>query len=109
MPSKKKAVPATPTLESMALASQQPPKISRSPDFASHYVNHTGLLATSFDLSLIFGRITSAEQGSPPCVEQFLQVTMSYQHAKAVVDVLSQHLLAYEKLPFTATKSPAQP
>jgi hypothetical protein len=51
---------------------------------------------SAFDISLVFGEIVGAE-GEILNVEQRVRVTMSPQHAKALVMVLAQNLTNYEK------------
>jgi hypothetical protein len=69
-------------------------KIVRKPDIAMYYANSTGVLGTTYDFSLVFGRIGVAPSGEP-IVEQFALVTMSYQHALAVQALLKENLDAY--------------
>lgn len=92
----KKKAPSKKAPSGMTVQSQQDLVITRRPDFVAHYANNTGLLGTTFDLSLLFGRITDVKDGKV-LIDQFIQITMSYQHAKAVAKILQENLAKYEQ------------
>jgi hypothetical protein len=93
---KEEASAATAAAPAPTQGVQKAPQLLRRPDFQTFYVNHTGLLTTTFDVSLVGGRILAAE-GGQLMVEQFLQLTMSYQHAKAIGTLLLEQVEQYEK------------
>lgn len=88
MPKKQPTKPAT-------SANTVAPEIRRRSDFASHYVNHTGIQTTPWDISLFLGRIVDAAEGKI-VVDQFAQLSMSPQHAQAVLDLVGKALQHYE-------------
>lgn len=96
MSNEKKATKKGAAFGGVLVKSQQDLVLTKSPDFAMHYANNTGLVTTTFDLSLLFGRIIDIG-GGKVTVEQFAQITMSYQHAKAVSEILTDHLRKYEE------------
>jgi hypothetical protein len=67
------------------------------PEYRSVYANNVALGISAFDISLVFGEIMGSEDGKTVNVEQRVRVTMSPQHAKALVMVLAENLHNYEK------------
>ena len=76
-------------------APAKPALVHRATNFASYYVNNTSITGTPWDIALMLGRIVDIQDGAP-IVEQFAQVYMSPQHAKAVAELLTKQLAHYE-------------
>ncbi len=72
------------------------PTLNKLPDFRSYYANNTTFQVTPWDVTLTFGRITDIKDGLL-VVDQSAQVSVSLQHAKAIVEVLAKQLQAYEE------------
>jgi hypothetical protein len=72
-------------------------KFIRTPAFVSVYANNAQVRMTSFDLNCVFGEVTGDDPDGSLIVEQRVSVTMSPQHAKALVGVLQQHMTQYEE------------
>jgi hypothetical protein len=68
----------------------------RVPDFISFYANNAGFGINFFDLSIVFGQIVSPTNESM-LIEDRLAVTMSIEHAKALMMALQDMLATYEK------------
>jgi hypothetical protein len=68
----------------------------RSPHFLEAYSNNVGLAANFYDITLHFGKVTVSPEGKP-VVENTAAVTMSWEHAKALVAGLNHAIQDYEK------------
>jgi hypothetical protein len=76
---------------------QNPPRIElvKRPDYREEYANSVQVRANLWDFFLIFGRV---DQTSPDTVfiHNFQGVYVSPQQAKALLNVLQQHISQYE-------------
>ncbi len=68
----------------------------RVPDFVSVYANSAGFGINFFDLSIVFGQIVSPSNEAM-LIEDRIAVTMSIEHARALMVALQDTLAAYEK------------
>jgi hypothetical protein len=68
----------------------------RIPEFVSVYSNSAGFGINFFDLSIVFGQIVSPNIESM-LIEDRVAVTMSIEHARALMIALQDTLAAYEK------------
>lgn len=76
---------------------QNPPRIElvKRPDYREEYANSVQLRGNLWDFFLIFGRV---DQTSPDTVliQNFQGIYISPQQAKALLNVLQQHISQYE-------------
>lgn len=68
----------------------------RVPDFTQVYANSAGFGINFFDLSIVFGQIVSPSNDSM-LIEDKIVVTMSIEHARALMLALQDTLATYEK------------
>jgi hypothetical protein len=67
----------------------------RDSSFASVYCNSAGFSMTFYDLTMVFGQIlTTGPEG--PHIQDRAEVTMSLEHAKALLEALAKPLQDYE-------------
>ena len=67
----------------------------RSPNFLKIYSNAANIEVTAWDFNIVFGELRKADD--KPFIEQFVAITMSPQHAKALAGVLASNVNEYEK------------
>ena len=79
----------------------------REENFISTYANNAHVLASQYDLSLLFGQIMVNPDGEP-LLHEAASVTMTWEHAKRLRDVLTNVLDNYERTRH-AMKQPDQP
>lgn len=92
-------------------ASQQPSReveSRRSDTFLSLYANSVNIRLTPWDVQLIFGEILEADERKL-VIENHLAVTLSPQHAKALLNALSGQVQAYERQFGEIRYTPVQP
>lgn len=75
----------------------RPTKIISAENRFHAYSNHTGVASTNFDLKLLFGEIQSASESELIVIEHG-DVTMSPQHAKALLNNLALAINKYESM-----------
>jgi hypothetical protein len=76
---------------------QQQLESFKSDAFMSIYSNSANLEVTPWDFKFVFGALISQGPNKSPKIESRVEVVMSPQHAKAMLNVLSTHLQQYEK------------
>lgn len=81
----------------MSFPQPQQPRIEllKRPDYREEYANSVQVRANLWDFFLIFGRV---DQSSPDTVliHNFQGIYVSPQQAKALLNVLQQHISQYE-------------
>lgn len=104
MPRKKRE----PTSEEAQTPTADPQQLvfKRPPSFLTYYANNTNLMTTRFDLSLAFGRLTGEKEDGKPVIEQAVQITLSYEHAKAMVMLVAGAIQEREVLAAKAEQEP---
>jgi hypothetical protein len=75
--------------------SPEVPEVRRASQFVSVYANNVALRASNWDFRLTFGELI--DDGERGIVEQHVAVTMSPQHAKAMLLAFSDQVTRYEK------------
>ena len=70
----------------------------RAPGFTHFYTNNIGLAVNFYDIAFLFGQLALDEDAKSMLMEDQAMVTMSYEHAKALVKGLQEALENYEKL-----------
>jgi hypothetical protein len=70
---------------------------TRSEKFVSIYSNSANVEATPWDFRIVFGELQKTGAGQISKIEQHVAVTMSPQHAKALLGVLHKNVTEYEK------------
>jgi hypothetical protein len=68
-----------------------------SPAYVSYYANSIKLMATPFDVRLIFGELGPGRDFPTVVDEQKVSIVMSYEHAKAMMLILAKNLQNREK------------
>jgi len=70
-------------------------QLSNTPDYREHYANSVQIRVNLWDFFLLFGTVnqTSPDQVS---IQNFQGVYVSPQQAKALLNVLQQHVSQYE-------------
>jgi hypothetical protein len=94
---------------------QQQFETFQSEKFMSVYSNSANLEVTPWDFKFIFGAIVTQGSNKPPKIENRVEVVMSPQHAKVLLNIFATHLQEYEKRvgeiklpqPEPATEQPA--
>ena len=76
-----------------------------APNFLQVYANSASFGVNFFELSILFGQITTASP-SKMNVEERVTVTMSLEHAKALANALQEALTNYEKSHASIRKAP---
>lgn len=76
------------------LASAEP-TIVRANNYISIYSNNAQLQMSAFDMRMIFGESSSAENGQQ--IEQKISIVMSLHHAKVFAQMLSENIKLYEE------------
>lgn len=71
-------------------------KKHRSPDFRTAYCNVAAVGESFYDLTITFGTVNPGEEKEEPTVEEHTSVTMSWEHAKALLKILSERIDKYE-------------
>jgi Protein of unknown function (DUF3467) len=89
MPSKKKAAVESETVSGAEIRRR------KAADFRSLYANSAQVRTSFYDVSLVFGEI-SPEGDSIEC-EEHVQIVMSPQHAKVMLQILDRNLRTYEE------------
>lgn len=67
------------------------------PNFTKIYANNVGLGASNWDMNLTFGEIVGQHPDGKPMVEQKVKINMSKEFMKALSNLLSKNLEAYEQ------------
>lgn len=67
--------------------------------FVDLYVNHTQAQPSFNDLRMVMGAIVDnrGKREAPPVIEERVAVTMAWEHAKSLRDLLTRMIDAYEK------------
>jgi len=68
-----------------------------SDKFVSIYSNSVNLDVTPWDFKFVFGGLVGQGPNKPPKIENRVEVVMSPQHAKALLNIFTTHLHEYEK------------
>ncbi|MEO6050163.1 MAG: DUF3467 domain-containing protein [Pyrinomonadaceae bacterium] len=68
-----------------------------SEHFVKIYTNNVGVSATNWDTSLIFGEIMGLDQDGEPVVEQKVKVNMTREFMKALSNLLTANVKAFEE------------
>ncbi len=62
------------------------------------YANQAGLRPGPFDIALDFGYLAAGAEGEPPAGTQWIaRVAMSWEHARALHDLLGEQIRNYEE------------
>ena len=69
---------------------------ARSDSFVSTYANNTGLVATFYDVTLIFGKV-AVDPAATGVIEDHAAISMSWEHAKALVNGIRKAIEKYEE------------
>jgi hypothetical protein len=72
-------------------------EVKRSDDFVSFYMNSTQFGYSKWDVQMICGRLTISLDKNQHPSEEVAVITMTPQHAKAVLRALEVNLKLYEK------------
>ncbi len=71
---------------------------SQSSPFLNTYSNSANVAISFFDVKISFGDVKRIdEENGTIHIQDFVSVSMSPEHAKALLDLLSKHLDLYEK------------
>ncbi|HEV2200996.1 MAG TPA: DUF3467 domain-containing protein [Bryobacteraceae bacterium] len=79
-----------------------------SPNFLRIYANNAGFGINFFDLTIVFGEMVADADGKGMYTEDRVAVTMSLEHAQALMQALRQALDIYEKTHAPIRKVPGQ-
>ena len=77
----------------------------RATNFSQVYANNASFGITFFDFSITFGQILAPDPNSM-LVEDRATITMSLEHAKALMNALQETLVTYEKTHGPIRKAP---
>jgi Protein of unknown function (DUF3467) len=83
-------------LSELGLREQNSQISNKGDGFTKIYANNIEMNVTHWDMSLIFGEIVG-EEGDKPIVEQKVKVNMSKEFTKALLNLLTVNIAAYEK------------
>ncbi|MGD1216600.1 MAG: DUF3467 domain-containing protein [Terriglobales bacterium] len=75
----------------------QPLKYTRSEGFRKIYANSALLDVTPWDFVFTFGEMQRSDNAPPSHIENQVAITMSPQHAKALLNVMKTKIDEYEK------------
>ncbi len=89
-------VPSNKAIETTLNVSELPRK--KSADFVDTYSNNANLVAGFYDLKILFSNIIIGIPNEEPHIEDRAWVSLSWEHAKALRDILSERILDYEKI-----------
>ena len=84
--------------EGLSAAFQMATGMQRTGDAPVIYVNSAQVRVTPYDFQLLLGQTTEPGPGNTIVVNNLVTVVMSPQHAKALADILSRHVQAFEIL-----------
>jgi hypothetical protein len=79
-----------------------------APDYVSVYANNTKASSSFYDLRLNFGQVTVGPNETP-IIEEHASVTMTWEHVRALRDLLTRLLLDYEASNGSVRKPTDQP
>ena len=68
-----------------------------TPDYRDSYANSVQIRASVWDFLLVFGRLQPQASSSEVEVHNFQGIYLSPQQAKALVTILEQNIVQYEK------------
>jgi hypothetical protein len=66
-------------------------------NFRRVYSNNSNIAANFFDMTVLFGEVIIDPEGTDPFLNDEVAVTMSWEHAKALLDGLARALTDYEQ------------
>jgi len=69
----------------------------KAPDFKSVYANNAGSAATFHEVRLIFGQILAGPDEPETVLEHSVSVSMTWEHAAQLRDLLTRLIGGYEK------------
>ena len=69
----------------------------KAADFKSVYSNNAGSSATFHEVRLIFGQILAGPDQPTPVIEHSVSVSMTWEHALQLRDLLSRLITGFEK------------
>lgn len=72
--------------------------VKRSPEFVSLYINNTRFGYSKWDIQMLCGRISVTTVPDITPVEELAVISMSPQHAKAVLKALEGNIKIYEEV-----------
>ncbi len=81
---------------SMAIPIQPNVKLVNAPEYREHYANSVQIRVNVWDFFLVFGTLQQQNEREVE-VRNFQGVYLSPQQAKALLNVLQQNVLSYEK------------
>jgi hypothetical protein len=105
MPSKKAAAHSSGSIQGNHTSKSKPPEKEvrivdlpheDAPGFVSVFTDTCGFATNFYSVTLVFGGVVS-RQAKGPYVEDRAAVAMSWEHAKALADILTSNIEAYEK------------
>lgn len=69
----------------------------KSPSYMNLYANSCNLEVSPWDFKFTFGEVARSVPPEPPAaINEHVTVTMSPQHAKALLAILQQNIITYE-------------
>jgi hypothetical protein len=69
----------------------------KSDNFVKIYANNVGIGATNWDMGIVFGEILGIGDEGKPVVEQKVKINMTREFMKALSNLLSANIRAYEE------------
>ena len=66
-------------------------------NFRRVYSNNSNIAVNFFDVTVLFGQVIIDPDGTDPFLNDEVAVTMSWEHAKALLDGLTRALTDYEQ------------
>ena len=81
--------------------------LAQTPDYRESYANSVQVRVSVWDFQLVFG-LASSESPDQVTIRNHQAIYLSPQQAKALYNVLGQHLAQYEQAFGTITLEPAQ-
>jgi hypothetical protein len=73
-------------------------KRSKGPQYVEAYANAANVAISFFDFKLTFGTVEQADESTGTLyVQDSVSINMAPEHAKALLDLLIQHVDLYEK------------
>jgi len=88
-------VGAVPTHQATPVPEESPHR--RAPGHIARYANHANVASSPFDIRVNFAEIMPDEEGGY-FFEDFVSITMSPQHAKALLFLLTKNIKRWEEL-----------
>jgi hypothetical protein len=80
----------------MAIANQPNIKLINTPEYREHYANSVQIRVNVWDFFLVFGTLQQQNELEVE-VRNFQGVYLSPQQAKALLNILQQNVVSYEK------------